>query len=117
MGEQAQPERLAVDTAEEILRTIYGDDLKGCNVTLDQVAGPIQRALSHNAAELRELLEVYEKVVEAIHLLSVPPENASALDANALRSLLGERLDMVNSVAKRTIDTTAKIKGQRGPAS
>ena len=109
-----EPDPLATHAAEEILRSIYGDDLKGCPVTLDQIATPIQQALSQKVEGAKELLDVYEKVVEAIHLLSVPPENAKSLDANALRSLLGERLDMIHTVTQRTIDTTKLLKPQGG---
>ena len=109
-----EPDPLATHAAEEILRAIYGDDLKGCPVTLDQIATPIQQALSQKVEGAKELLDVYEKVVEAIHLLSVPPENAKSLDANALRSLLGERLDMIHTVTQRTIDTTKLLKPQSG---
>lgn len=105
---------LATHAAEEILRAIYGDDLKGCPVTLDQIAAPIQQALAQKAAGAKELLDVYDKVVEAIHLLSIPPENAKSLDANALRSLLGERLDMIHTVTQRTIDTTKLLKPEPG---
>jgi hypothetical protein len=110
MSEQVQPDALALHAAEEILRTIYGDDLAGCAVTLEQIALPIQHALSQSRSDTKDLLEVYEKVVEAIHLLSNPPENAKTLDANALRSLLGERLDMIRSITQRTIETTSRAK-------
>jgi hypothetical protein len=114
MSEQGKPGTLAVHAAEEILRTIYGDDLKGCAVTLEQIALPLQQVLDQNSASARELFEVYEKVIEAIHLLSVPPETAKTLDASQLRSLLSERLDMIHSVTQRTIDTTAMLKAQQG---
>ena len=113
MPEPSQPAKLALAAAEEILRSIYGDDLKGCSVSLDQVAAPVQEALRLSAAENSALLEVYEKVVEAIHLLASPPQNAQSLDPGQLRSLLSERLDMIRSVTQRTMDTTAKVKSDR----
>ena len=116
MSEQGKPGSLAVHAAEEILRMLYGDDLKGCAVTLDQIAAPLQQMLDQSSASARELHEVYEKVVEAIHLLSMPPETAKTLDAHQLRSLLSERLDMIHSVTQRTIDTTAMLKKQQGSA-
>jgi hypothetical protein len=111
-----QPDKVAVRVAEEILRAIYGDDLQGCPVTLDQVTSPIQQAMKDNTAGANELLDVYDKVVEAIHLLSIPPENAKTMDANALRSLLGERLDMIHAVTQRTIDTTKLLRERPGAA-
>jgi hypothetical protein len=106
-----------VHAAEEILRTIYGDDLTGCPVTLEEVATPIQQAMNETLTGAKDLLEVYEKVIEAIHLLSNPPENAKTLDADALRSLLGERLDMIRSVTQRTIDMTKMVKSEGGTSA
>ena len=116
MAEPSQPAKFALGAAEEILRRIYGDDLKGCSISLDQVAAPVQEALKLNAAETAELIEVYEKVIEAVHLLASPPQNAQSLDPSQLRSLLSERLDMIRSVTQRTIDTTTKIKAERPEA-
>jgi len=114
MSEEGKAGSLAMHAAEEILRAIYGDDLKGCTVTLDQIAAPLQQVLDQSSASAKEMLEVYEKVVEAIHLLSMPPDTAKTLDANQLRSLLGERLDMIHSVTQRTIDMTTMVKTQQG---
>ena len=41
MSTNAQPDKLALLAAEEVLRTIYGDDLKGCPVKLERIASII----------------------------------------------------------------------------
>ena len=105
-----EPGNLSLALAEEVLRTIYGDDLKGCTVRLDQIAAVLQNVLQSRQKQTGELLELYEKVVEAVHLLSTPPEAGKITDPNALRSLLGERLDAIHTVTTKTIETTALAK-------
>ncbi len=102
---------LAISTAEEILRTIYGDDFRGCTVTLESIAGVVEGALKRQQGQNeRELLDLYEKVVEALHLLSTPPNANGVTDPEQLRALLGERLDAIHAVTTKTIDTTARAR-------
>jgi YesN/AraC family two-component response regulator len=110
MSKNGQPDKLASEIAEEVLRTIYGDDFIGCRVTPDQIAAVISEGLKAERAPTQELLELYEKVVEAVHLLSTPPENQSVADPNELRTLLGERLDSIHAVTTKTMKTTAAAK-------
>ena len=107
----AQPAPLAFVTAEDILRAIYGDDLKGCTVTLDSIAIIIDRALKQTAARNGEWLELYEKVVEAMHILSTPPDKAKVTDPAELQGLLTQRLDAIHSVTTKTIQTLATVSG------
>jgi len=107
----AQPAPLAFVTAEDILRAIYGDDLKGCPVTLDSIAAIIDRALQQTAARNGEWLELYEKVVEAMHILSTPPDKAKVTDPTELQALLTQRLDAIHSVTTKTIQTLATVRG------
>src|SRR6266478_2424628 len=102
MSKNGQPDRLALFIAEEVLRTIYGDDFIGCRVTPDQIAGVIAEGLKAERTATHELLELYEKVVEAVHLLSTPPENQLVADPNEVRTLLGERLDSIHAVTTKT---------------
>jgi hypothetical protein len=114
MSSDAQPDKLSLSMAEEVLRTIYGDDLKGCTVTLDQIAGVLRETLLRKQGPTRELLELYDKVIEAIHILSTPPEAGKVSDPNELRSLLGQRLDAIHAITKKTIETirVAKAEGE-----
>ena len=110
MSKNGQPDKVALAIAEEVLRTIYGDDFIGCKVTPDQIGAVVAEGLQHERAHRGELIELYEKVVEAIHLLSTPPENKSLNDPNEVRTLLGERLDSIHAVTTRTMETTAAAK-------
>ena len=107
------PAPLAVVTAEDILRAIYGDDLKGCPVTLDSIAAIIDRALQQTAARNGEWLELYEKVVEAVHILSTPPDKTKVTEPAELQALLTQRLDAINSVTTKTISTLATVRSKK----
>ena len=91
----------------------YGDDFKGCQVQPDQIAAVIAEGLKPERAQTRELIELYEKVVEAIDLLSTPPDNKELKDPNEVRTLLGERLGCTHAVTTKTIKTTAAARGKR----
>ena len=107
MSTNAQPDKLALLAAEEVLRTIYGDDLKGCPVKLEQIASVIGAAVKQREVQTRELLNLYEKVIEAVRVLSTPPDRSKVTGSNELQSLLSNRLDSIHSVANKTIETTA----------
>ena len=113
MGSDAQPDRMATLVAEEVLRTIFGDDLQGCPVTLEQVAGIIQEATEQRTAQDRNLLETFQQLVEAIHLLSTPPEPSKVTNQEELRALLTQRLDAIHTITSRTLKTTALLNAQR----
>ena len=110
MSANAEPDRVTLLIAEEVLRAIYGDDLKGCPVSLEQIAQVIGNALKQREAQTRGLLDVYEKVIEALHLLSKPPDASKIADPNELRSLLTERLDAIHLLTTRTIETILPLK-------
>lgn len=113
MSSNSQPEGLAFVTAEEILRAIYGDDLKGCTVSLDSIAGIIDQSLRQKAAQNTEWLELYDKVVEAVHLLSTPPDKSKISEPKELQALLTQRLDGIHMVTTKTIETLATVKGKK----
>ena len=108
-----QPDPLSFVTAEDILRAIYGDDLKGCTVSLDSIAAIIDGAIKQTAARNGEWLELYEKVVEAMLILSTPPDKAKVTDPNELQGLLTQRLDAIHSVTTKTIQTLATVRGKK----
>jgi hypothetical protein len=112
MSDNPPPDKHSLLMAEEVLRTIYGDDLKGCSVSLDQIATVLRDMQQRQQAQTQGLLELYEKVVEAVHLLSTPPDPSNIADPNALRSLLSERLDAIHVVATKTIQTTTLARNE-----
>ena len=110
MSGNAEPGKLASFLAEEILRTIYGDDYQGCTVSPDEIAKIILKGLQQAQIHTKELVELYEKVVEAVDLLSTPPDPTKVTDPEQLRRLLGERLDGIHAVTTKTIQTTALLR-------
>ena len=110
MSSDAESEKLASFLSEEILRTIYGDDYRGCTVNPDQIAAIIKKGLQQRQTQANELLELYEKVVEAVDLLSTPPDITKVTDPDQLRALLGERLDGIHAVTTKTMQTTALVR-------
>jgi len=106
MDSDPQIEKVASTAAEEILRIIYGDDLAGCTVSLDRITEVISSAMAGHAQVDRALTELNEKAYEAIRLLATPPANGQVLGADELRSLLGERLDKIQTLATKVIAAT-----------
>ena len=118
MSTQPQPDDCARMAAEEVLRTLYGDDLAGCPVPLDTIAVIIGEAARQKDRQTDELLNLYEKVVEAVQVLSTPPDAAKISDPKDLQALLTQRLDQIHMVATRTIATTAPFRPRpEGPAA
>ena len=113
MSSNEQPDPLAFMTAEEILRAIYGDDLTGCTVNLDSIAGIIDHSLKQTAARNGEWLELYEKVVEAMHLLSTPPDKTKVTEPKDLQALITQRLDAIHAVSSKTIETLSIVRGKK----
>ncbi len=108
MDSLARSHSQAQAIAEDVLRTIYGDDYKGCTVSPDQIAAIIQSGLQRSQGSEGELMGLYEKVIEAIDLLSKPPEISKVTDPAELRVLLSERLDAIHTVTQKTRDTAAR---------
>lgn len=104
----AHPELRQATTAaaEEVLRIIYGDDLAGCQVSLDQIADAIGHALEEPVGTIEALAALHTKGFEAVELLATPPAEGSSMSAEDLRSLLGERLDSIREVATKILQTT-----------
>jgi hypothetical protein len=112
MSEQ-RPDRMSRLVAEELLATIFGDDLTGCPVSLDQVAVIIQEAVEQRAAQDSKLLDLHSTVVNSIHQLATPPVSAQNAGPNELRSMLSERLDAIRAIAVKTIETMERVKIER----
>jgi hypothetical protein len=110
---EGQPDRVSRLVAEELLATIFGDDLAGCRVSLDDVARIIQTAIEQRVQQEAKLLDLYNTVVASIHQLTTPPESARTAGPNELRSLLGERMDAIRAITTKTLETTARIRAER----
>lgn len=112
MSEQ-RPDRMSRLVGEELLAAIFGDDLTGCPVSLDQVAVIIQEAVEQRAAQDSKLLDLHSTVVNSIHQLATPPVSAQNAGPNELRSMLSERLDAIHAIAAKTIETMERVKMER----
>ena len=99
--------------AEELLAAIFGDDLTGCPVSLDQVALIVQDAVEQRAAQDAKLLDLHSTVMSSIYQLATPPESAKTVGPNELRSMLSERLDAIQALATKTIETMEHVKAER----
>jgi hypothetical protein len=111
MDANSRPDDHALATAEQVLRTIYGDDLHGCPVSLETIGRLIQDAAEQRGT--KELIDLYERLVEAIHLLSTAPNASQISDAKDLQALLGERLDAIHTLTTKTLSTTAPFRTQQ----
>jgi hypothetical protein len=108
MNKETGPDVLALATAEEVLRKIYGDDLQGCTVTLDEIGRIIQQGAEPRG--ISELMDLYGKLVEAIHLLSTPPDRNVITDPTQLRDLLSQRLDAIHDLTTKALNTITVFK-------
>ena len=106
MTVDAELEKAATEAAEELLRIIYGDDLNGCAVSLDEIAAVIRAAFQKHARNAADLAELNAKAFEAVQLLATPPPDGHTLSAEDLRSLLGERLDKIRELAAKILSAT-----------
>jgi hypothetical protein len=110
---ERQPDRISRLVAEELLAAIFGDDLAGCPVSLDQVALIVQDAVEQRAAQDAKLLELHSTVINSIQQLATPPESARDAGPNELRSLLSERLDAIRAIAVKTTETMDRVRIER----
>ncbi len=110
---EAQPDRVSRLVAEQILATIFGDDLSGCPVSLDQVAIVVHEALQQRAEQDAKLIDLFKTVTSSILQVATPPESAKSAGPDELRSLLGERMDAIRSIALKTLDTITRIEQER----
>ena len=113
MSGDSGPDGLAMAASEEVLRRIFGDDLRGCNVSLETIAAIIKDALQQRSEEDKDLIDMYEKLVEALDLLSTPPDSSKVPGPDELRTLLGERLDSIHALTQRTRKTTESLRALR----
>lgn len=108
LGQAWGMDAVATAVAEDILRRIYGDDLHGCKVSLDEIAAVVEAGLKMSR-ERQELIEMYEKAIEAVSLLATPPQTQEMPTPEELRTMLGERLDAIQKLARKVMETTARV--------
>jgi hypothetical protein len=108
---------MANAAAEEVLQAIYGDDLAGCPILPETIASVILRALAQQEEGAAEIIDLYEKAIEALHLLSTPPAITQPISPEELRALLGDRLDSIHTLTQKLIDTTTSAKARISPSS
>jgi hypothetical protein len=113
MNSSPEQDPVAVQLAEDVLRHIYGDDLKGCTVSLDSVASIISSGLSQQQTRAHELIDLYEKLVEALHLLSNPPEAGKISNPAEWQTFLSQRLDTIHTLTTKTMETTARVRPKK----
>ena len=106
MNESAELEKTATSAAEEVLRVIYGDDLNGCAVRLDDVSRVIRSAFEKHTRNAADVTDLHVKAFEAVELLATPPPDGHTLSAEDLRSLLGERLDKIRELSSKILSAT-----------
>ena len=102
--------RSSAEIAEQILQRIYGDDFTGCNIDPNEIASIVEAGLKNHRQKTSDLLDLYDKVVEAIELLSTPPEPGKVTDPVELGRILSERLDSIRTVTTKTRETVARFK-------
>lgn len=107
MISDAQLQALSGAAAEEVLRVIYGDDLRGCTVTLDSIADVIRTVFQDHVDHTSDVAELHTKGLQAVQLLATPPADGNTLSAEDLRTLLGERLDSIQQLAVKILSATA----------
>lgn len=113
MNSSPQQDPVALQLAEDILRHIYGDDLKGCPVNLESVATIISDGVGEQQRRAHELIDLYEKLVEALHLLSNPPETGKINNPAEWQTFLSQRLDTIHTLTTKTIETTARVRPKK----
>jgi hypothetical protein len=109
MNMQTPPGARARQAAEEVLQAIYGDDFVGCTISVDTVAAIVDSAVKDEARTAYELVDVLNKVLEAVHVLSTPPSPAEVKDSQQLQEVLGKRLDAIREISTKTINAIAEL--------
>ena len=113
MHSTPQSDPIALQLAEDVLRHIYGEDLKGCTVSLESVASIVTAGINQQQRGANELLDLYEKLVEAIHLLSNPPEAGKISDPAEWQKFLSQRLDSIHALTTKAIETTGRVRPKK----
>jgi hypothetical protein len=111
---ETAPSARARQTAEKVLQAIYGDDFAGCTVSLDDLAAIIDASIKEQTEINREIIDAFKKVVEAVQLLSTPPESGEVKDSKQLQEVLGVRLDSIREITSKTITAIDALPKSQG---
>jgi hypothetical protein len=113
MNPTPQSDPVALQLAEDVLRHIYGEDLKGCAVSLESIASIIAKGINQQQRGANELLDLYEKLVEAIDLLSKPPDAGKIGEPAEWQKFLSQRLDSIHALTTKAMETTARVRPKK----
>jgi hypothetical protein len=113
MSSTPQSNPVALQLAEDVLRHIYGEDLKGCPVSLESIASIVAKGINQQQHGANELLDLYEKLVEALHLLSNPPESGKIDNPAEWQKFLSQRLDSIHALTTKAMETTARVRPKK----
>ena len=111
MDIRTPPEKPALVAAEEILRAVYGEASNPAPASVEAVAEIVSLALRQQETRRRELLQLYEKVVESVQLLSTVMDGARVENPAELQALFNQRLEAIRVVTAKTIETAQLFKG------
>ena len=104
MNENASSRKTANDTAEKILAAIYGDDLRGCSVSLDAVSDLVQQGINAETKNYRMLNEALIGALRQIQTVSTPPKKEEITSVEEVVGLLGERADAIHQVTTKILE-------------
>jgi hypothetical protein len=77
------------------------------------VASIVTAGINQQQRGANGLLDLYEKLVEAIHLLSNPPEAGKISDPAEWQKFLSQRLDSIHALTTKAIETTGRVRPKK----
>jgi len=110
MSDDAKPSKAALDTAEKILVAIYGEDLTGCSISLDVVAGIIQERLVVETKNYKMLNEALIGAIRQIRDVSTPPDKQGLETIEDVVGILSERADAIHKVTSQILEAWEKAR-------
>lgn len=112
MSENSPSRNVAGDTAEKILTAIYGEDLRGCPVSLDSVILLVQEGINAEARSHKMLNEALIGALRQIQAVSTPPAKEEIQTMEEVISVLGERADAIHQVTTKILEAWEKTQGK-----
>lgn len=112
MSENPSSRKIANDTAEKILAAIYGEDLLGCPISLDQVSAIVQEGINAGTDNYQMLNEALIGALRQIQTVSTPPEKEEIQSMEEVITVLGERADAIHQVTTKILEAWEKAKEQ-----
>ena len=105
---EAQYSSNAIAVAVKVLRRIYGESPSEWTVSLNEVAAIIDTGLNEDRRRQQELVEAYQQTIEAVDILSKPPLWPEQPRQQQLRSMLSDRLEAIQELARRMTKITGR---------